>query len=279
MVSLVLLALPPMLLALTQSAPFELDTEVVKAELRDKGFALVRNALNMSHLPEQWSSFIDEWDHLEKDKDIPQGYRFRRHGKGDFDPTSGTFSKNAQLLNKPYHSPSNPIFGNKTRYLPELREHVWELPLLSAVAVQIFEVFEPTQEGPWHFGIHQMRVLANASMVGEPAPEGLHRDDYEFFAILLLDRHNVYGAETHITDTNKAPLAQFTLENKGDLMIADDNRLLHYVTPIYPLDPTKPAWRDRCGFYFTINRAPSVNSVVVDATLQEHTLTVSTRAL
>ena len=62
--------------------------------------------------------------------------------------------------------------------------------------------------------------------------------------MLLVRRENVTSGETTIADLNKAPLGSFTLTEPLDAALTDDNRVYHGVTPVTPIDATRPAYRD-----------------------------------
>ncbi|MEO8386516.1 MAG: 2OG-Fe dioxygenase family protein, partial [Betaproteobacteria bacterium] len=49
---------------------------------------------------------------------------------------------------------------------------------------------------------------------------------------------------TTIHDAAGVKLTSFTLTQPLDLMLVDDERCLHGVTPVVPIDPTMHAYRD-----------------------------------
>jgi hypothetical protein len=49
---------------------------------------------------------------------------------------------------------------------------------------------------------------------------------------------------TTIHGAGGAPLGAFTLTVPFDAAIVDDRRVAHGVTPVEPIDPAKPAFRD-----------------------------------
>ncbi|WP_435846967.1 2OG-Fe dioxygenase family protein [Streptomyces eurythermus] len=48
----------------------------------------------------------------------------------------------------------------------------------------------------------------------------------------------------HIYADSGAHLLTTTLSEPGDLLLGDDRRTLHSVTPVHPVDPALPAHRD-----------------------------------
>jgi hypothetical protein len=92
--------------------------------------------------------------------------------------------------------------------------------------------------------LHQFRVEAQAGMVGKPTPEGMHRDGVDWVLVLLVRRENVASGETSIGDLQGRLLGSFTLSEAMEAALVDDDRVYHGVTPVAPIDPAKPAYRD-----------------------------------
>ena len=79
---------------------------------------------------------------------------------------------------------------------------------------------------------------------GRPTPEGLHRDGVDWVLVLLVRRENIASGETTIHDLEQRPLGSFTLEQPLDAAWVDDGRVYHGVTPVEPVEPGRPAYRD-----------------------------------
>ncbi len=72
----------------------------------------------------------------------------------------------------------------------------------------------------------------------------MHRDGVDYVLVLLVDRRNIASGTTTIHDLDKRALGSFTLTDPLDSAVTDDNRVYHSVTPVTPLDPARPAYRD-----------------------------------
>ena len=92
--------------------------------------------------------------------------------------------------------------------------------------------------------MHQFRILARPDAPGMPTPEGQHRDGVDWVLVMLVRRRNVASGVTSICTLDHRPLGAFTLTDPMDAVFVDDRRILHGVTPITPIDPTQPAYRD-----------------------------------
>jgi len=98
--------------------------------------------------------------------------------------------------------------------------------------------------GPWHIETHQFRIEAHSDEKGEPTPEGMHRDGVDYVLVLLIHRENIQSGITTIEDTARGHQTSFTLTHPLDAALINDGRVIHGVTAVTPMDPTRPAYRD-----------------------------------
>lgn len=88
------------------------------------------------------------------------------------------------------------------------------------------------------------RVVASPAAAGQPTPEGLHRDGVTLVTSLLIGRHNATGGQSTVVDMAGKTVLTTTLCEPGTLLLGDDRKTLHGVSPIRPVDPTNIARRD-----------------------------------
>jgi hypothetical protein len=62
--------------------------------------------------------------------------------------------------------------------------------------------------------------------------------------VVMVRRENVAQGETSIHDLGHKQVGSFTLTNPMDTAVVNDNRVYHGVTPVQPVDPSRPAYRD-----------------------------------
>src|SRR5205814_7901848 len=105
-------------------------------------------------------------------------------------------------------------------------------------------LFRGEREHAWHVEVHQFRIEARADVAGQPTPEGVHRDGVDFVLVLLVNRENIVSGTTTVYAGDGRPLGSFTLTDPLDAALVDDHRVAHGVTPIAPLDPAEPGYRD-----------------------------------
>ena len=79
---------------------------------------------------------------------------------------------------------------------------------------------------------------------GRPTPEGVHRDGVDYVLVLLVERHNIASGTTTVHRLDGLELGAFTLTTPLDAALLDDSKVAHGVTPIEPVDPSQPAYRD-----------------------------------
>ncbi|MBB1246787.1 2OG-Fe dioxygenase family protein, partial [Streptomyces durbertensis] len=97
----------------------------------------------------------------------------------------------------------------------------------------------------WVVQVHPFRVIAAGGQDGQPTPEGRHKDGVTLVTSMLVGRENAAGGRSAVyDDSGGAPLLAATLDEPGALLLGDDRRTEHEVSPIRPRDPASPARRD-----------------------------------
>lgn len=193
-----------------------------------------------------WTRFSSHWEEL-----VPDTYaaelgtqRLRRYGHFLFRPADGF----ARLMpHDAFAQPedSNPLYIEKDRYFEPLTDDLAEDPLLHGLLRLLGHVATALEDIPeWSAKVTPFRVLASANGEGQPTPEGLHRDGVTLVTSLLVGRRNARGGESSVFDLDGHQLLTATLSEPGTLLLGDDRRTLHGVSPIRALDPAVPAQRD-----------------------------------
>jgi hypothetical protein len=111
------------------------------------------------------------------------------------------------------------------------------IKLLTRMAASLDDVAE------WNVKVHPFRTRS-CDGGGHPAPEGLHRDGVTLVSTLLIGRRNAIGGESTVCDPSGRRLLTTTLAEPGTLLVGDDRRILHAVSPIRPVSSSGPAQRD-----------------------------------
>ncbi|MFJ2607494.1 2OG-Fe dioxygenase family protein [Streptomyces sp. NPDC087425] len=192
-----------------------------------------------------WARYAANWDDLRLDTHMADGgtYRYRRYGQFELTTATGELTL---LPHEPYRQESevNALNGGVDRLFEPLTESFLNDPLFARLLTALGEIFSAVDGTErWNIKLHPYRITAGAE-VGQPAPEGRHRDGVTFITSLLISRLNVDGGESGVYTNDGDLLETVTLTDPGDLLLGDDRRTLHSVTPVHPVDATAPAHRD-----------------------------------
>ena len=208
--------------------------------------------------PPGWALFADSWNDLRPDAYMADGgrYRLRRHavlsagpGAPRLEPTQ------AHYQSRDYNS----LNGGVARWFEPVAPAVVSGPTMARILGFGCALFGRLRQGvSWKIEAHQFRIEAKTGVPGHPTPEGVHRDGVDFALVLLVKRENVASGTTTVHDLAGKQLGSFTLTEPLDAAIVDDNRVTHGVTPVVPLDPSRPAYRDVLVATFLANQNKSL---------------------
>jgi hypothetical protein len=194
----------------------------------------------------EWTRFATHWEDLVADPYAAElgTRRLRRYGHFLFDPTEGVFQPAAHdAFVQPQNS--NPLYVGKDRHFEPLTDAFAKDPLLERVLALLGQLATALDDvAEWNAKVTPFRVVASAGDQGQPTPEGLHRDGVTLVTSLLVQRRNAVGGESSVFDMDGNRLMTTTLAEPGTLLLGDDRRTLHGVSPIRPIDPAQTAQRD-----------------------------------
>jgi hypothetical protein len=225
----------------------------LKERVQREGFAFVR-AMEMRRILAHETSpglrdqdqFFLSWRDLVLDTYMADGgrYRLRRHAVLSSDP--GVDPPRLEPRQPHYQNLEyNRLNGGVERWFEPIDAKIVEGETFRAILRFGSNFFRTLSPGAaWKVEVHQFRIEANKDQPGRPTPEGPHRDGVQFVLVLLIRRENVASGTTCVYDLDGRELGSFTLSDPYDAAIVDDSRVLHGVTPIVPIDPTRPAYRD-----------------------------------
>jgi len=220
----------------------------IDRHLADAGFVFVPAAELRAGLSAAaiggFADFARSWDRLGEDRYMADGgrYRRRRHAAFAVGPTG---------IERKAHQPHyqsrdyNPLNGGIERWFEPIETGVADGPTLQAIIGLADRIFTSRPgRAEWHVEVHQFRIEAAAGRDGLPTPEGLHRDGVDRVLVMLIARVNVAEGVTKIHEPGGQEIGAFCLAEPFDVALVDDHRVLHAVTPILPIDDSRPGWRD-----------------------------------
>ncbi len=227
------------------------DLAALQERLREAGFAFVPAAAMRPLLAARgalgdWPLFAASWEDLGLDTYMADGGRYRKRRFGVFGADA-----EGRLWRKP-HQPHfqsrdyNPLNGGIERWFLPVKDEIATSAAMQGILGFSHALFQglapPVRQ--WHIEVHQFRIEAQGESAGKPTPEGLHRDGVDFVLVLMIRRENVDQGETAIHGLGGERLGTFTLSAPLDAALVDDARVYHGVTPVVPIDPARPAFRD-----------------------------------
>lgn len=192
-----------------------------------------------------WERFAGHWADLRPDRYAAASgtRRLRRYGRFLLDRSGDR----RPLPHAEFRQPvdTNRLFPDAARDFAPLTaafiaEPVFDmlLPLLATIAGAV-------EDAPrWLVHVHPFRVVGTPDSRGDATPEGRHQDGVTLVSSLLVDRRNAVGGRSTVSAPDGRELLATTLSEPGALLVGDDRRTWHSVSPIRPVDPDAPAHRD-----------------------------------
>jgi hypothetical protein len=173
-------------------------------------------------------AFQPSFENLPLDPYIQGRFRRRRFSRFRGEPANL-----ARLEHKYFVQSSevNKLAGGIKRDFPELEDSLTSLPEFHSL-ISRFVDFAKIDPVTTEMGVHQIRITASPEEQGEPAPEGIHQDGFDFVGIFCICRQNLLGAETHLyEDPGKSPIFAKELQ-PGEFLLVNDRRLYHYTSAV-----------------------------------------------
>jgi hypothetical protein len=190
--------------------------------------------------------FAASWQRLEPDRHMADGGRYRRRRHANFLALPGE-AQHRRGLHRPHFQSSvhNSLNGGVDRWFAPVEDRVAQHPATRGM-LALGRGAADSLHGPrpWFVEMHQFRIEAAAGTPGLPTPEGVHQDGVDLVLIAMLARTNLAGGETRVVAPDGREHARFTLDGLLDLVVLDDTRVMHGVTPVTPADPALPSSRD-----------------------------------
>lgn len=175
------------------------------------------------------------YDKLVFDEHHPDKCRYRRFAQ--FRIENGCISR---LELRPFIQPkkSNKILGGRPRYHEPVDRNFPVYPIIFS-GLRMIGDYDET----WLVNIHQIRIVTDQNIVGSVVPEGPHQDGALFIMLVCIDRQNVGGGETWLTEGGDGEPVLRRVFTPGEGVILNDRKYFHYVTDIEPIEDS-PGHRD-----------------------------------
>jgi hypothetical protein len=190
--------------------------------------------------------FATSWDDMPVDAYMADGGRYRRRRHAVYAVTAdGAILRQSH---QPHYQSRdyNPLHGGVERWFAPIEPAIGSAPCLLTIlgfCRGLFGRLAPEVRA-WRVELHQFRIEARPGEAGHPTPEGMHRDGVDYVLVLLIRRRNIRRGTTTIHSLEGKLLGSFTLAAPFDAALVHDARVYHGVTPVEPVDPALPAFRD-----------------------------------
>lgn len=83
-------------------------------------------------------------------------------------------------------------------------------------------------------GVHQIRIVAKKGSSGQPAPEGIHQDGFDYISIICMDRFHVSGGVTELYEHPKGEAIFSKTLRPGEVLFCNDRSRFHFTGPLQP---------------------------------------------
>jgi len=233
------------------SHPFPSGAPALQKALARDGFAFMpgdrmRPLLAQAGPLADWDRFAASWDDLALDTYMADGGRYRRRRHAIY--AAAADGAIARQPHQPHYQSLdyNPLHGGVERWFEPITPEIGDGASLTTIlgfCRTLFGGLAPEIRA-WHVELHQFRIEARPGEAGLPTPEGMHRDGVDYVLVLLVRRRNIKRGTTTIHGLDRTLLGSFTLADPFDAALVHDARVYHGVTPVEPLDPAAPAYRD-----------------------------------
>ncbi len=222
-------------------------SDILRNRIDATGFAVVpatgTRALLGNPTAGDVTAFQTTWDDLAVDQYMADGGRYRRRRHAVFTVAGDMVHR---LPDQPHYQSTeyNPLNGGIERWFEPVGNEAANSPVLTGLFAACRQVFPLDAHQDYRAELHQFRIEATNEAVGQPTPEGMHRDGVDWVCVMLMTRANLAEGTTSIARPDGETLGAFTLTHPFDAVFLDDHRVVHGVTAVRPIDPALPAWRD-----------------------------------
>jgi hypothetical protein len=179
------------------------------------------------------------FDDLPEDPYLEGGYRFRRLSHFKIVGDRLTSLPHRRLFQSKTY---NPLLGDVVREYAELDAQLIQLQDFQNVIWEFFQFCQLCSTST-EIAVHQIRTTASSQKLGNPAPEGIHRDGVDLVGIFSVQRRGVEGAETHLYKTKQETPVISKVLNPGEFLVFRDAQYFHYTSPVHTIS-TEQGVRD-----------------------------------
>jgi hypothetical protein len=195
---------------------------------------------------DDWKEFAESWSRLHEDKYMADGGRYRGRRHATYSAPAADISWKIEEHQPHYQSLThNTLNGGIARHYSPVEPGVAEGGIadgLLTLGCELFGRLAPFSD--WHIEAHQFRISPAGDREGKPTPEGIHRDGVQYVMMMLIERRNVTGGLSTLYDPERRPFKEITLSEPLEMIVVNDERVMHDVSPVVAAFHGEPAYRD-----------------------------------
>ena len=222
----------------------DVQFSTTRESLQADGYVFIPGTALLKHdgLGNGLAALSAAWNELPIDPYIDTGtpFRRRRHARGFL--RSGT--TDMEILPPADYVQStedNPLFGGvKRRFAPVPWRPPIQASLTTLAAIGTRDVLG--LDADVLVNMHFVRIVCGQGVNGDPAPEGPHRDGFDWISVHLIERRGITGGVTSVMTDSGTVLETAILTDPFDSIYIDDRRFVHHTTPIST--EQELGWRD-----------------------------------
>lgn len=187
-------------------------------ELKSNAYSFIPSShikININEIDE-FLKLKRSWDFLSKDPYMKPEDNYRRRGFCKFrlnlQKEELNFVDDNLFIQE---EKINAYAGGVKRYLPKMNDSLTRNIVLKKIilnTLNTFLMYKDKANKDWDVFVHQFRIEAREDKIGNPTPEGIHKDGHTFISMHLINRKNIYGGESCIYDKDKIKTKEIMLK-------------------------------------------------------------------
>jgi hypothetical protein len=159
-------------------------------------------------------------------------FRQRRYSTGSLKHKTITWDENAKDF---FQSKENNVYvgGVFRAFAPvaqQVKQYLADLIIPNAL--------KHLPKQAYNIGVHQIRTLSDNNAMGQPAPEGIHQDGFDYIMVTCIKKENITGGDSLIFAADDYSKIKFDgILEAGESVLFNDKTYAHYASPIVPKIP------------------------------------------
>lgn len=204
-------------------------------DLSQHGFASVdAAALGIALSKDGVESLQEVWTRLPHDPHLPEALSTRRRLHARF-----TYERQSSRLIRLPHGEyfqsrsANRLYGGRQRRFGPIDQSDLDSNPAIETAISACASALPVCYSKLHIHCHLMRIVGLPELAGEPSPEGIHRDGFDYVSLHLINRINLDGGQSIVLSDDLMIATAPMLTKPFDTLVLDDRRFLHAALPFF----------------------------------------------